>query len=258
MTALARVTALGRAESVLLRRNPAALLIALASPVGLLVFFRAAGMDSVSGHGAALVIVMTAVTLIFVVYYNLVTALVARRQELVLKRLRTGELADVEIIAGTAGPSVLIAWGQILVTIVVAALGTGLARPVNPALVLIAIMLGTAVFVLLAAATTVLTANVELAQFTTTPLTVVPLLLSGVMLPLDQLPEAVRQVARGLPLTPVVELLQLGLTGSTWDGGTVDLAGSLAPAVLPLLVLTGWLVLGGWVTRRWFRWEPRR
>jgi ABC-2 type transport system permease protein len=254
--AVARIAALSRAEGVLLRRNPASLLIALASPVGLLVFFRVAGMDSTSG--ASLVITMTAVTLIFVVYYNLVTSLVARRQELVLKRLRTGELADVEIIAGTAGPAAVIAWGQIVVAIVVAALGLDLGRPVNPGLVLLAIALGTAVFVLLAAATTVLTPNVELAQFTTTPLTVVPLLLSGVMLPLDQLPEAVRTAARGLPLTPVVELLRLGLTGSTRDGGTVDLAGSFAPAVTPLLVLSGWLLLGVWVTRRWFRWEPRR
>ena len=258
MTAVARVTALGRAEGLLLRRNPTSLLIALASPIGLLAFFRASGMDFGPGYGATLVITMTAVALIFVVYYNLVTSLVARRQELVLKRLRTGELGDVEIIAGTAGPSVVIAWGQILISIVVAVLGADLGRPVNPALVLIAVGLGTAVFVLLAAATTVLTASVELAQFTTTPFTVVPLLLSGVMVPLDQLPEAVQQVFRVLPLTPVVELLRLGLTGTTRNGGTVGLAGSFAPAVLPLLVLAGWLVAAGWLTRRWFRWEPRR
>ena len=61
-----------------------------------------------------------------------------------------------------------------------------------------------------------------------------------------------------MPLTPVVDLLRLGLTGTTSDGASVDLVGSFGPAVLPVLILTAWVAAGIWATRRWFRWEPRR
>ena len=43
--------------------------------------------------------------LILAVYINLVGVYVIRREELVLKRLRTGELPDPEILAGTALPA---------------------------------------------------------------------------------------------------------------------------------------------------------
>jgi ABC-2 type transport system permease protein len=38
------------------------------------------------------------------------SGLVARREELALKRLRTGEATDAEILAGTVAPAVAIAW----------------------------------------------------------------------------------------------------------------------------------------------------
>jgi ABC-2 type transport system permease protein len=61
-----------------------------------------------------------AFALLSAVYYNLVTALVARREQLVLKRLRTGESTDPEILAGTAAPAIAIAWAEIAVAAVAA------------------------------------------------------------------------------------------------------------------------------------------
>jgi ABC-2 type transport system permease protein len=52
---------------------------------------------------------LSAFALLPVVFYNVVIALVARREELVLKRLRTGEVRDAEILAGTAAPAVALA-----------------------------------------------------------------------------------------------------------------------------------------------------
>ncbi|CAM5368949.1 Transport permease protein OS=Streptomyces tendae OX=1932 GN=GUR47_21955 PE=3 SV=1 [Streptomyces tendae] len=46
-------------------------------------------------------------SLLFAVYSALVGVFVVRREELVLKRLRTGELRDVEILSGSALPAVL-------------------------------------------------------------------------------------------------------------------------------------------------------
>lgn len=253
-----RIACLAQAEALLLRRNPIALLTAAAMPVVMVLFVRAYLPNGAGGVGAQVVTTLTAFTLILVIYYNLVTALVARREELVLKRLRTGETSDAEILAGTAAPAVALAWGQILIGILAAVTVLDLGLPTNPGLVLVAVVLGTAVFVLLAAVSTALTRTVEMAQVTTTPVLFVPLILSGAMIPLAGLSDPLQRLAQVMPLTPVVDLLRLGLTGTTSDGASVDLVGSFGPAVVPVLILTAWVAAGIWATRRWFRWEPRR
>ena len=157
---------------------------------------------------------LTAFALLIAVYYNLVTAMVARREELVLKRLRTGEATDGEILAGTAAPAIAIAWAQIAVAAVAAVAVLGLNPPANAALVPVALILGTAVFVLLAAVTAAVTRTVQLAQVTTMPALWLPLVFSGLLFPLAMLPEPLRWVAEALPLTPVAELMRLALTGT--------------------------------------------
>ncbi|MEV8374289.1 ABC transporter permease [Kribbella sp. NPDC056861] len=255
------MTSLAWSEALLLRRNPLAVLIAIGLPIFVVLGLQSSAelMAVVApDSGTAIVTTIAAVSLNLFVYYNLVTALVARREELVLKRLRTGEATDLQILSGTAIPAVAIAWGQAVLAAITSALLFGLPLPVNAVLVLLALVLGAAVFVLLAAATTALTRSVEMAQMTTLPFLVIPLNFSGLYFPLSELPEGLDQLARLLPLTPIVELLRLGLAGIAPDGSTVSLAGSFAPAVQPVLVLLAWVVVGGLATRRWFRWEPRR
>ena len=255
------MTSLAWSEALLLRRNPLALLIAIGLPIGTVLGLRSSPeLTSVIGTdpGSAIVIAVAAVSLNLFVYYNLVSSLVARREEFVLKRLRTGEATDLQILAGSATPAVAIAWGQAVLAGLTSAVLFGLPLPVNFLLVILALVLGAVVFVLLAAATTALTRTVEMAQLTTTPLLLIPLTFSGLYYPLSDLPEPLEQLARLLPLTPVVELLRLGLSGTTRDGSTVDIGGSFGPAVQPVLVLLAWVVVGGLATRRWFKWEPRR
>jgi ABC-2 type transport system permease protein len=256
-----RILALGRAEAALLRRNPGALGSALVAPILLvLVPFSNApvpGEQGISDQGSLVVTGLATFALILGVYYNLVTALVARREEYVLKRLRTGALSDGEIIAGTALPAVAITWAQIAIGVIAAASFLHLQAPTNPALAVVAVILGTAVCILLAAAMTALTSRVEMAQLTAAPALIISMIFSGVMFPLHQLPEAAQRVAEGLPLAAVVTLVRLGLTGTTSAEGTVDFAGSFDPALVPLLVLGAWVALGTWAVRRWFRWEPR-
>jgi hypothetical protein len=69
---------------------------------------------------------------------------------------------------------------------------------------------------------------------------------------------ALQSVAQALPLTPVVELMRLGLTGTAADGHHLGLAASFGAAASPVLVLAAWIAAGAWAARRWFRWEPRR
>jgi ABC-2 type transport system permease protein len=255
------MTSLAWSEALLLRRNPLALLIAIGLPIGAVLLLRSSpemmaniGVDK----GAAIVTTVAAVALNLFVYYNLVTSLVARREELVLKRLRSGEATDLEILAGTATPAVAIAWTQVVLAALASVALFGLSMPTNLLLVLVALLLGSLVFALLATATTPLTRTVEMAQLTTTPMLLIPLNFSGLYFPLSNLPEPLEQLCRLLPLTPVVDLLRLGLSGSTTDGSAVELGGTFAYAVQPVLVLVAWVVLAGLATRRWFRWEPRR
>jgi ABC-2 type transport system permease protein len=259
--AIRRITALARAEALLLRRNPMALLVAALMPVAMVMLFRVSMPPEVTAGGSVggfVVTSLTGATLILVVYYNLVTALVARREELVLKRLRTGELSDGEIIAGTVAPAIAIAWGQILLGLVAAVAVFGLRMPTNPFLVVAGVGGGTAAFVLLALVSAAATRTVHMAELTTTPVLVASMALSGLLLPVEQLPGPLGQVAQLLPLSPVVTLVRLGLTGGTGDGQVVGFAGSFGPAVVPLLVLAAWVAVGLWLAQRCFRWEPRR
>ena len=59
------------------------------------------------------------------------------------------------------------------------------------------------------------------------------------------LPGPLRWVAEALPLTPVVELMRLALTGTTAAGGHhLGLAATFGAAVSPVLVLTAWIIGG--------------
>ena len=255
---LRRTRALAAAEIRLLRRNRTAVFNSVLMPLVIVAAVPAFRWGGVSGVGPAVVVSAMGVTLVFLTYYNLVMTLVARREDRVLQRLRTGELTDAEIVLGTAAPTLLISVVQILLVAVgVAVLGEWNV-PTDVVLPVIALIGGSTLMVALAAASTAFTRTTESAQVTTLPLVLAATALSGLMFPLTFLPEALAEAARFLPLTPVLELARLGLTGQTWDGAGVDLAGAWSAAPLPLAVLAAWLVVGTVVARRVFRWAPRR
>jgi ABC-2 type transport system permease protein len=252
-----RVLALASAETRLLLRNRTAVMSSVLLPLAVVA---AVGAITVSNggrvDGPGLIVSAIGVTLTFVTFYNLVTTFVARREELVLQRMRTGELTDGEVLLGTAVPTLLVTVVQVvLVAVGVVALGEWSA-PVDVVLPLVALLGGGALMVLLAVVSTSFT--VEAAQFTTMPLVLTATMLSGLLIPLADFPEQLAQVARFLPLTPVIELSRLGLVGKTWDGQAVDAAGAWAASPLALAVLAGWLVVGAVLARLVFRWAPRR
>jgi ABC-2 type transport system permease protein len=214
--------------------------------------------EAVAMQGSLAVTSAICLAMIFSLYCTLLAALVSRRESLVLKRLRSGELRDAEIIAGTAVPALVLSLGQLVGTWAAAALLWELRLPKNAVLVSIAIILGFSTFTALAAVTAVWTRTVELAQLTAVPLMMASLVCSGLMFPVSRLPTAVEPVANSLPLTSVVDLLRLGLSGQTRDGRVVQFGTSLSEAGQPLLILGVWTVISVWAARRWFRWEPRR
>ncbi|MFI1466777.1 ABC transporter permease [Streptomyces wuyuanensis] len=252
-TAAGRLAALGRAELTLLVRNRTALFVALLMPVAMVGALRGTlgGMD-LAGAGLsiqqALVTGGVGMVLILVVYLNLTSAFVARREELVLKRLRTGEVSDLEIIAGTAMPAAALAIAQSALVVVAGVVVLGADGPRRPELLVAGALLGTVVMTALAAATSAITRTVESAQITTLPLFMVSAGGSGLFIPLDVLPDRVASVCELLPMTGVMRLVEAGVAGGA------D-ASQLTGAALNALA---WTVISVFAVRRWFRWEPRR
>ncbi|MCH0542145.1 ABC transporter permease [Streptomyces sp. MUM 203J] len=252
-TAAARLGALARAELTLLVRNRTALFVAGAMPLLMTGSIRAT-LDEVGLGRTGLTVAEAAMTgglgmmLVIVVYVNLVAAYTARREELVLKRLRTGEVSDLEVLSGTALPSAVLAVGQCAIMVVAAVAFLDVRAPQRPELLVGGLLLGLVMLVALAAVTSGMTRTVESAQITTLPLFLVSALGSGLFVPLEVFPERVASVCELLPLTGVMTLLRAG-----WLGGG-DTAGLTGAGVTALV----WTGLALYAARRWFRWEPRR
>ena len=260
---LGRIRSITRAELLLLSRNRAALVNAMLPPlavVGLISSTHSGGGGTTGGlsSNAFVTTALLGFVMLSTVYYNLVTTYVARREGLVLKRLRVGEITDVEILTGAASASIVLAVAQILLFGIASAVALGLPVPVNLPVFAVGMLGGVALFALLAAASATFTRTVEMAQITTLPVLFACVLGSGTMFPLDSLPRPLADVLQYLPLTPPVELLRLGWLGTTGKALPVDFAGAFGAAAEPTAILAAWTVVGVLVVRRWFRWEPRR
>ncbi|MGA4957318.1 ABC transporter permease [Streptomyces lavendulocolor] len=253
-TTTTRMGALGRAELTLLVRNRYALFTALLMPVLMVGVLRSsldrvdldrAGMSAVEAALSGGVVMM----LILVVYLNLVSAYVARREELVLKRLRTGEASDREILLGTALPAMVLAVAQSALIVVAGVTLLGVGAPQRPELLVGGVLLGIVMLIALAGATAAVTRTVESAQITTMPLFLVSAMGSGLFIPLEVLPDTVASVCELLPLSGVMTLVRAGWLGG--GGGAGELAGAALTAL-------AWTVISVFAVQRWFRWEPRR
>lgn len=257
-SASARLASLCKAEFVLLRRSKLVLFNAFVMPILPFLALIPIRMNSKLNTELTSLFIGFSMTLIliFVVFYNLLPTYVSRREELVLKRLRTGECSDVEILTGIALPAFSISSVLLLVMSVGAVVGLGQSMPVNALLLLIALLGGCLVFAGLSLVTTVFTKNSEAAQITSLPVVLICVFGAGFS-PLDFMPEWVTTLLQYTPLAPSFELTQLGWGGLTKDGATVDFTGSFANAWQPTLTLLAWILIGGWVARTYFRWEPR-
>ena len=259
----ARMLALVRVEFILLLRNHTALFNAVALAPLTVAFIAWTGADAFLGRGedtavaGMLPTMLATLALVVVVYYNLTTTFVSRREELVLKRLLTGEVSRAEILTAYATPAVAISTAQLVLgTVAMGLWWIALPRVQNIVWLTIGLVGGIVLLVLLAAAGSGLTRTVETAQLTTLPMLAVATELSGVFVPLSFLPDVVQAVAIWSPMYPVVTLIQHGLGAALPDGSTAS--GALADVAQPLACLIAWLVVGVVALRHWMRWEPRR
>ncbi|GGY03664.1 transport permease protein [Streptomyces minutiscleroticus] len=252
-TALGRMRALARAELVLLGRTKGTLVAALFVPL-VLPFSVYSTIDRVDleeqglSVGSMLLPSVIGFSLLFAVYSSMVSVYAARREDLVFKRLRTGELRDAEILAGAALPAVAIGLVQSLVLVTACALLLDLDAPSAPHLAVLGLLLGLVMWPALAAVTAIFSRSVEGAQVAAMPLMLASMIGSGTFVPLEVMPDRLASVLELLPLTPIITLIRGGWTG---DLPASEALGALATAM-------AWTVVAVFAVKRWFRWEPRR
>jgi ABC-2 type transport system permease protein len=250
-TAVRRTMALTRANVTLLLRNRTTLIYALFVPLAPLILLFTFDTDTTAGGGATALANVALMGALFPVYYNVLSQMVTRRDELVLKRLRTGETRDGEIIASLVLPGLVLMLAISLLGVPVA-LAAGEQFPANLPLYLVGALVVGAVFAALALWTAAWTRNAEAAQMTSMP--VIVLAVAGGLAP--ALPERIGDVLAYTPGGALVDLVRISWYGL--DGETaVGLADGLVAAATPLGVLVAWAVLTCVLASRSMRWEPR-
>ncbi len=257
-----RILALARLELTMLRRNKTALFNALMlGPlmVALISSFDLPGATAdPAGRATSLLIALAVFSLVFASYYTLCTTAVARREELTLKRLITGDLTKPEVLVAISVPCFAVILGQVVVGALAIALLVGRPTAVNPVLAVLGLLLGFSALAVLGYATAIVTRTVEAAQITTLLPLGVLIALSGSMFPFALMNPGLRIVAELSPLGAVNALMHLGLSGTTPEGEVVDLAATFVEAVPPTVALVAWTLLGAILVARLLPWEPRR
>lgn len=254
---LRRLATLTRWNLVLLGRNRLALFYGTVLPLAGLLLLLAGERGDVT-LGATAIGGVLLVAGLFPVYYNVLSQFVSRRDELVLKRMRTGEARDSELLIGVALPGIACAALVTAVAVPVAA-ALGQPMPVNPALYAGGAILSAAMFAALAYWTAAWTRSAEAAQLTSLP--VIMLAVVGpVVAPLSGIPDAVREIASWTPGSAINELVRVGwfgLDGSDATTSTLSFADTWELAVQPAAALLIWTALGLQLAARSMRWEPR-
>lgn len=254
---LRRTLGLARWNAVLLTRNRLAFVYALVLPL-LPLLLLLTGEQGAPAGGSSAIVTMFLVTALFPVYYNVLAQFVNRRDELVLKRMRTGEVRDAELVASIALPGVVCALVLTALAVPIAvALGQDL--PLNPVLYAAAAVLAVIMFTAFAYWTAAWTRSAEAAQLTSMPI----IILASIGPLATTIPDMSDTLRDALSLTPGAAMADLvrvgwfGLDGPGAEEATLSFAETWAEAGQPLAVMAVWAWVGIVLARRSMRWEPR-
>ena len=244
--------ALAAMELRLALRRGENLLVMVVIPVAVLAFFANLGIGPL-GTGpkavAALLPGTMALAIIATSLVNLGIATGYERSYGVLKRLGGAPIARWSIVAAKIAAVLVIEVAQLVLLAVTAVVVLGWVPPASvdlarrAILLLLGLGLGTMAFAglgLLMAGRLRAEATLALAN----GLFLAFLMLGGVILPLDHLPEPLATLGLALPSSALADVLKAALAESA--GGEL---------VRPLVVLAAWGIAATWLAARSFRWE---
>ena len=235
MTAMELRLALRRGET---------LLASVMLPAVVLAFFSSVSFLSVPGRPVDFLLPGSiAFAIVAASFVSLGITTAYDRHYGVLKRLGGSPLSRPELIAAKLGAVLLVEAGQIALLVAVASLGLGWTAAPNVSLIgiAIAVVFGTFAFaglgLLLAG---ILRAEAMLAVANT--LFIASLVLGGVVVPVDHLPDGLDVIAPLLPPAAMTEALRIAF-GAGGDAGP------------PLVVLAAWALASIALAVRTFRWD---
>ncbi len=179
----------------------------------------------------------------------LVSSIVQQRELGILKRRRATPMPAWAIILSQSLTVVLMAIGTVLLLLIVGAVAFGVHFPAKgvPALVL-GVLCGAAAFCGLGYALSTFADTADSAQ-PMIQLVMFPLFfISGIWIPLSELPSWLATIARIFPVEHVADLIHRAYVGAVPFG----------PVLVDVAVLLAWAVLGATVAARRFVWLPPR
>ena len=254
---LKRTAHLARWNAVLLTRNRLAFVYAVVMPLlPLALLFTGERGDEAVGANAVTTLFLVAG--LFPVYYNVLAQFVNRRDELVLKRMRTGEVRDAELIVSIAIPGAVSALVSAAIAVPVA-LAFDQPLPVNPVVYAGGAVLIVIMFTAFAYWTAAWTQSAEAAQLTSLPIILIvsaaPLLTA-----IPDLSDTIRDLVSytpGAAMSDLVRAAWFGFDGPLAEEPTLTFSSSWGPALQPLAVLFAWSAVAYSLASRSMRWEPR-
>jgi len=239
--------ALAGYELRLVLRRGEGLLITFVIPVGVLLVFSAFGPAAAPGPPVGVDRLLPGSISLAVIAASLVSLAISTGYERaygVLKRLGGSPAGSSVVIAAKTASVAVVELVQValLVVIAVGLLEFQAGADASAAVVVAALLLGTIAFAglgLLMAGTLRAEATLALANL----LFLLSLVLGGIVLPLQRLPDAVAAIASVLPPAALTASLAIGL-------GTVS-----GDPTAPLLVLAAWAAVLAVLAARFFRWD---
>jgi ABC-2 type transport system permease protein len=237
-------------------RNRKARLLTLIFPLLLLVIFDGVfhgGHTEVNGvsinYGEFFVPSVIVFSLTTSNLAMLVASVVSQRELGILKRRRATPLPASTLIVSQSATVITMAVISVIVLVIVAgvAFGTAPAAGGAPALVL-AVVFGSAAFCGLGYALTTFVDSADAAQ-PLIQMVMLPLFfISGVWVPISELPGWLQAVARIFPVEHVADLVHRAYVGVVPTG----------PLLADVAVLIAWAVVGAAIAARRFQWYPPR
>jgi ABC-2 type transport system permease protein len=220
-------------------------LVTLVIPVAVLLFFATVGIvPGIAGRPVDFLLPGTlALGIIASGLVNLGIATAYERSYGVLKRLGGSPLPRSGLVAAKIASILVLEIVQVvlLIAVAVVVLGWQPAGGASSALLVVAVLLGTFTFAglgLLMAGTLRAEATLALAN----GLFLGFLMLGGIVLPLDHLPEWLAAIARVLPASALADVFRAALSGAG------DVSG-------PIVILLAWGLAAVGLSVRFFHWE---
>ncbi len=236
-----------RLERRMFWRNPSAAFFNFALPL-LFLFLLGAIL---SGDQDALDVIVPGIagmSVMSTTFSALAMNLTFLREQGVLKRMRGTPLPSGSYLAALAANAVTNAAIQIVIVVLAGRLLFGLPWPLDYVELVVFVAAGVACLASLGVAYSHVIPNFDSAPAFVNVVFLPVIFISGVFYDAEDAPAFLRDIARALPLTHVID----GLSGAMVTGASLaDNAGSLGVVLL-------WTVLGTFLAVRGFSWEARR